>query len=138
YMHLDDHARAHIEESYRRLWHDRLLRAVLAQVRPYPRRSRAALAWAALARPLTPLIGPQPLLGSRLRAMIDLAPRRAPPASSLPAPGVFRPAGPRRGRVALLSGCAQPLLAPGYNAAAIRLLNRHGIEVVLPSGEGCC
>ena len=46
--------------------------------------------------------------------------------------------GTRKGRVALLTGCAQSVLAPSINEATIRLLTRHGIEVVLPPGEGCC
>ncbi|MCZ0738799.1 heterodisulfide reductase-related iron-sulfur binding cluster, partial [Phreatobacter sp. AB_2022a] len=45
---------------------------------------------------------------------------------------------PRRGRVAILQGCAQPVLQPSINEAALRLLNRHGIEVVFAAGEGCC
>mgnify|MGYP002718286455 CR=1 FL=1 len=40
--------------------------------------------------------------------------------------------------VALLSGCAQSVLDPGINAATTRLLNRLGVEVVIPRGEGCC
>jgi glycolate oxidase iron-sulfur subunit len=79
-----------------------------------------------------------PLVGARLKAMVDLAPARIPGRSPLAAPGVFAAAGARRGRVAILSGCAQPVLEPGFNAAAVRLLNRHGIEVVQPKGEGCC
>ena len=46
--------------------------------------------------------------------------------------------GARKGRVALLPGCVNDLLAPEINAAAIRLLNRHRIEVVVPEGAGCC
>src|SRR5690242_18564902 len=42
YMHLVDHARAHIEKTYRRPLFDRLLRGFLAWVLPYPRRLRAA------------------------------------------------------------------------------------------------
>ena len=53
-------------------------------------------------------------------------------------PASFAPAVPRTGRVAMLSGCAQPVLQPSINEAAIRLLNRLGVEVVLPRGEGCC
>ena len=30
------------------------------------------------------------------------------------------------------------MLKPEYNDATIRLLNRHGVEVVSPKGEGCC
>jgi glycolate oxidase iron-sulfur subunit len=48
------------------------------------------------------------------------------------------PEGERKGRVALLGGCAQAVLDPGINLAAVRLLTRFGIEVVLPRGEGCC
>ncbi|MGB3866612.1 MAG: heterodisulfide reductase-related iron-sulfur binding cluster, partial [Xanthobacteraceae bacterium] len=51
---------------------------------------------------------------------------------------VFAAIGPRRGRVALLQGCAQQVLAPRINDAAIRLLTRHGIEVVLAADEVCC
>ena len=44
----------------------------------------------------------------------------------------------RKGRVALLAGCVNDLLAPEINAATIGVLTRHGIEVVLPDGAGCC
>jgi glycolate oxidase iron-sulfur subunit len=138
YMHLVDHGRAYIEETYRRPWHDRLIRAVLAKVLPYPRRFQAAIVAARLGRPFKGLIGALPRVGNRLRAMLELAPARRSGRSAFAHPGVFKPEGARRGRVAILSGCAQPVLQPGFNDAAIRLLNRHGIEVVLPKGEGCC
>jgi glycolate oxidase iron-sulfur subunit len=138
YMHLVDHARAYIEATYTRPWHDRLLRWVLATVLPYPNRFRFALGAAMLAKPLKGIIGALPLLGSRLQAMIELAPVRVPPRTPLDQPGTYRAHGERRGRVAILSGCAQPVLKPGFNEAAIRLLNRHGVDVVQPKGEGCC
>ena len=53
-------------------------------------------------------------------------------------PGVYAGLAPRKGRVALLSGCAQTVLAPQINEATIRLLNRHGIDVVVAEGAGCC
>ena len=152
YMHLVDHARAHIEETYRRPWPDRLLRAVLAAVLPYPGRFRAALAAGVAAGPARGSVH-QPLgadaqggasraglLGMvrRLAAMLRLAPARLSGRSAYEGPGVFPPNGARKGRVALLQGCAQPVLAPSINEAAIRLLTRHGIEVVLAAGEGCC
>src|SRR4249920_1846853 len=43
YMHLVDHARAHVEETFSRPWTDRAIRAVLAAVLPYPARFRLAL-----------------------------------------------------------------------------------------------
>jgi glycolate oxidase iron-sulfur subunit len=138
YMHLVDHARAYIEATYTRPWHDRLLRWVLAAVLPYPNRFRFALGAAMLAKPLKGLVGALPLLGNRLQAMIELAPVRVPPRSPFDQPGTSKAHGERRGRVAILSGCAQPVLKPGFNEAAIRLLNRHGIDVVQPKGEGCC
>jgi glycolate oxidase iron-sulfur subunit len=51
---------------------------------------------------------------------------------------VHTPDGRRKGRVALLTGCAQSVLAPQINEATIRLLTRHGIEVVLANDGGCC
>jgi glycolate oxidase iron-sulfur subunit len=138
YMHLIDHARAHIEETYRRPWHDRLMRAVLSWVLPYPGRFRLALAGAFYGRLAKPLLEQLPVVGKRLGAMLSLAPASVPPRSMAQAGDVFRASGERRKRVALLTGCAQPVLNPGINDATIRLLTRLGVEVVLPKGEGCC
>jgi glycolate oxidase iron-sulfur subunit len=135
YMHLVDHARAHVEKTYRRPYADRMLRAVLLKVLPDPKRFRMALFGAFLAKPLTPLFR---LAGfKRVVAMLDLAPARIPRRTSRsqklsPAPW------PRRGRVALLSGCIADALAPEINTAAIRVLNRHGFDVVIAPGERCC
>src|SRR5829696_6033662 len=138
YMHLVDHGRAYIEQTYKRPWHDRVMRSLLAFVLPYPNRMRAALFAANLAKPFKGLLGSLPHVGNRLRAMIELAPARVPGRSPNDKPGVFPAQGAQRARVAILSGCAQPVLKPGFNEAAIRLLNRHGVEVVQPKGEGCC
>ena len=51
---------------------------------------------------------------------------------------MFPAQGTRRGRIALLQGCAQQVLGPNINQAAIRLLTRLGIEVVLVADEQCC
>jgi glycolate oxidase iron-sulfur subunit len=135
YMHLVDHGRAHIERTYRRPFLDRTLRTVLAKVLPFPGRFRAALILGTLARPLRPLFAAVPGL-DRVAAMLALAPGVPTPAVAPPrlAPAV----GPERGRVALLAGCVQSVLAPGINEAAVRLLNRVGIGVVAAPGEGCC
>jgi glycolate oxidase iron-sulfur subunit len=138
YMHLVDHARAHIEETYRRPLHDRLLRAVLARILPYPGRFRLAITAAYLGRPLKPLLARVPRMGNRLAAMLDLAPTSLPRRASGHAAGRAPVAGPRRGRVAMLRGCAQSVLRPDFNEAAIRMLNRAGTEVVEVQGEGCC
>ncbi|MDQ0472633.1 glycolate oxidase subunit GlcF [Labrys wisconsinensis] len=137
YMHLVDHARAHIETTYRRPLSERMVRGIVATVLPNRRLFRLALVLARLGRRALPLVRRLPQ-GERLAAMLALAPAALPAAATPVRPGRFPAEGERRGRVALLSGCAQPVLAPGINEAAIRLLNRHGVEVVLPSGEGCC
>ena len=130
YQHLIDHARAHVETTYRRPLQDRLLRSVLAWLLPYPGRFRLALQ---LARLATPFAG---FLTGRIGAMLALAPRHLPPHKEDKA---FYPAfGARRARVALLTGCAQRVIAPSINAATIRLLNRHGVDVVVPKPAGCC
>ena len=133
YMHLVDHARAHIEKTYKRPLMDRMIREVLAFVLPYPARFRTALKLAALGRPFAPMLEKVAAF-KPLAAMLRLAP------SSLPKLPIRQPAPimNRKGRVAILSGCAQSVLDPGINAATVRLLNRLGIEIVTPKGEGCC
>ena len=138
YMHLVDHARAYIEETHKRPWHDRLVREILARILPYPNRFRLAILGAFLGKPFKGLVGQIPGVGNRFKAMLELAPSSSPGRSPFDKPGTFKPEGPRRARVAILSGCAQPVLKPGFNEAAVRLLNRHGVEVVQPKGEGCC
>lgn len=137
YMHLVDHARAHIEHTYRRPFFDRLNRALLAAVMPYRGRFRLALAGATLAKPFAPLFDAvKPL--KPLAAMLRLAPGFPRGRSPSEDPGVHPAKGPRRARVALLGGCAQPVLRPEADEAAIRLLNRLGVEVVRAEKEGCC
>ena len=133
YMHLIDHARAHVERTYRRPWHDRALRWMLSRIVPYPMRFRLALGGAKLARPFARLIP-----DARLRAMIAMAPRQIPPVSRNDDPQVFPAKGPRQMRVALLTGCAQKALDTDINDATIRLLRRLGCEVVVARGMGCC
>ncbi len=138
YMHLVDHARTHIEKTYDRPLGDRLLRAVLAFVLPYPGRFRLALWGAKLGQPFRGVVARVPQLGNRLAAMLDLAPDTMPGRNAFDRPGTFPPRqGKATKRVALLRGCAQSVLRPDFNEAAIRLLNRHGVEVV-QAQEGCC
>jgi glycolate oxidase iron-sulfur subunit len=137
YMHLVDHARAHIEETYERPFMDRMVRGLLAAILPYPARFRAVVTAAFIGRPLAPFLRRIPGM-ARLAAMLDLAPRRMAKTTAASQPGVFPAARERKGRVALLRGCAQSVLDPGINEAAIRLLTRHGIEVVQAEGEACC
>ncbi len=143
YMHLVDQARVRIERDYERPLTERLLRSVLSYVLPRPGLFRISMILAGLARPFAALL-PTPSVGAsspgllrRIKAMLALAPRALPQPG--PAAGtVFAPIGRRRGRVALLQGCAQQVLAPRINQAAINVLTRHGVEVVLVKDEQCC
>ena len=173
YMHLIDHARQHIERTYRRPLGERVLRSLLAFVLPHTGRFRAALWLATMAQPF------RSWLPARMQSLIDTA-RAARSKSALSvrdgaSPSVAREAAPnpiaRRAaapqpvdagsrdkrdaqavareaggvgnapsirRVALLPGCVQPALRPEINDAAIRLLNRLDVEVVVAKGTGCC
>jgi glycolate oxidase iron-sulfur subunit len=132
YMHLVDHARQHIEQTYRRPWSQRALRSLLGFILPRPALFRASLYGSMLGKPLARLMPRQ------IRAILDLAPRHVPRASIVDRPQVIRAEGHRTRRVALLTGCAQRVLAPQINEATIRLLTRHGCEVIVAAGAGCC
>ena len=92
--------------------------------------------WRLIGKPLAPVLRP---LGLKpMAAMLRLTPRRKPPPPIERTGKVYRGAGraPRPGRAAVR--LRRPVLAPATNEAAIRVLNRHGIEVVVAEGEGCC
>jgi glycolate oxidase iron-sulfur subunit len=132
YAHLVDQARHRIEETYRRPFADRMLRRLLAMLLPRPALFRAALLGGAIVRPVLRR------LPGRLGAIGGLVPRRVANPSPVERPQVFPAEGPRQKRVALLTGCVQSVLAPEVNAATVRLLTRHGCEVVVAAGAGCC
>jgi glycolate oxidase iron-sulfur subunit len=138
YMHLVDHARAYIENTYQRPVAERLLRGMLGAVIPRPWLFRMALVGARLGRPLGGLIPGNSMLAQRLRAMLTLAPASVPGPSPVEKPGVHPAIGDRKARVALLAGCAQQVLSPSINEATIRLLTRLGVEVVVAREAGCC
>lgn len=133
YMHLVDHARAHIEKTYKRPLMDRVLRWTLAQILPYPGRFRLALLGAKIGRPFRHLL-PDP----RLKAMLEMAPKQIPAVSRNDDAQVFPAHGETRMRVALMTGCAQRALNTDINDATIRVLRRLGCEVVIAKDMGCC
>jgi glycolate oxidase iron-sulfur subunit len=133
YMHLVDNAREYIEKTYKRPLMDRMLRWTLAQIIPHPMRFRLALFAAKLGRPFARLMP-----DARLRAMLEMAPKTIPPVSRNDDPQTFAPLGPRKFRVALMTGCAQKALNTDINDATIRILQRLGCEVVVAKGMGCC
>lgn len=132
YAHLVEHGKNHVEATAPRKALDRLLRDALALMLPGRLRFRLGLLAGFLAAPVLRR------LPGRLGALGQLVPRRLP-GRTLVGPGTVHPAeGTRAGRVALLIGCIQPVLRPSVDAAAVRLLNRHGVEVVVPPAAGCC
>ncbi len=132
YDQLIDKARAHIEETFERPALDKQVRRLLGWLLPRPNMFRVAIAFAYLGRPLRRWL-PEPF-----QVMLDLAPDRWP-APRLSDFGTVYPAEEdKKGRVILLRGCVQSVLDAEANAAAIRILNRYGMEVLVPSGSGCC
>ncbi len=134
YMHLVDHARMHIERTYKRPRADRVMRTILASVLPNPSLMRLSLVAAVFVRPFKGILKRLPA-GERITAMLELA---TFPAFRKSGEAAAVPENVRKGRVTLLKGCAQLVLQPSINQAAVRLLARHGIEVVTVKGEGCC
>ena len=137
YMHLVDHARVHIEKTYKRPIINRLTRKLLTKVLPYRGRFAVATKLSKLGKPFASLFDAiEPL--KPVAAMLRLAPSKVFGETKHTTPGTFIVGNSKRGRVALLTGCAQPALDADINKATIELLNRAGVEVVLPQGEACC
>jgi glycolate oxidase iron-sulfur subunit len=132
YMHLVDHARAHIEETFKRPFSDRFLRATLAFLLPRRTLFRISLRLGSMARPFSAL------LPERVAGLLAMAPKDSPRRSEVDRPQLFPAEGVRKIRVALLNGCAQTVLDANINEATVRLLTRHGAEVVVAKGAGCC
>jgi len=132
YMHLIDYARHYVEEKHSRRWDDKAMRWLLARILPFPGRFRLAIYAAWAARPLA--WG----LPKKLRAMVEFAPKKLPPVSPNDRAQTFPARGKRQKRVALMTGCAQQALNTDINDATIRVLTRHGCDVVVAKGAGCC
>lgn len=127
YRHLIDHARQVIEFRVRRPLGERLMRALLSQVMPWPGRLRIAAAMGRLVRPVSFL------LPHRLRHMVNLLKGTAN--SSQPSVPLTIEATRTMG---LIPGCVQQVMAPEIDQAATRILSRLGVRVVIPEGAGCC
>ncbi len=122
--------RAITEKDRRRPLLERLRRWMISSTLPYPARFRVAAWLGKVGKAFAPL------MPRSMRPMLELLPANLPPAQPLQP---FYPAiGQRRGRVALLAGCAQQVLEPDINAATIAVLCRNGIEVLVPPEQGCC
>jgi len=133
YMHLIDHGRSHIEKTYKRPFSERLIRDFLSSTLSKSFNFRVISI-------LTQFIKPfRFLFPKKIKEMVNLMPikfpkRTLPKLQIYPAKNKKKPLA----RVALLTGCVQKVLSPQINEATIRLLNRHGIEVIVSKGIECC
>jgi glycolate oxidase iron-sulfur subunit len=78
------------------------------------------------------------LFPSKIKDMMSLMPSNFPK-KTIKQKEIYKVSGKKIvSRVALLTGCVQKEISPQINEATIRLLNRHGVEVVVPKKIRCC
>jgi len=140
YDKLIESTRAQLERRVERPRGQRLLRALVYGLFPYPRRLRAmrgplrVYQVSGLSR-LLARTGLLRRLPEPVQAMESLAPKLGHTerlAQRIPATGT------RRRTVGLLTGCVQGTFFPDVNAATARVLTAEGCEVVVPRRQGCC
>jgi glycolate oxidase iron-sulfur subunit len=96
-----------------------------------------ALRWALKEGMTSRLFAPAMRLGQSLRAVLPKAIKNKVPArSEQGAPAMSVRTRPRK--VLMLQGCVQPAMMPNIDAAAARVLDRAGIQIVYAAGTGCC
>ncbi len=143
YDHLVEETRARVEREYPRPLRDRLFRALVFALFPYPARLRvaAALLWAGRVTGLRWLLRRSGLLRAlapSLAAFEALAPDVGWRQASARLPSGAPALGVRRARVALVGGCVQRVFFPNVNEATVRVLSAEGCDVEVPRGQGCC
>ena len=132
YMHLIDHGRKYIEKNYERPFFDRIIRNFLSIILPDSKLFKLSIFLAKLVKPLNFLF---PL---RIKSMIDLIPTSFPK-KVLKTKEIYKTKNKKKiARVALLTGCVQKEISPQINESTIRILNRHGVEVIVPKKVRCC
>lgn len=131
YMHLVDHARNHIEKTFVRPFFDRFIRNLLSKILPSPTLFRMAGYSARLFYPF------RFLFPKKIKNMMKYMPNSFP-VSRQENKEIYSPVGKTYARVALLAGCVQRVISPQINDATIDILNRHGVEVIVPKKVDCC
>ncbi len=131
YMHLVDHARNHIEKTFVRTFFDRFIRNLLSKILPSPTLFRMAGYSARLFYPF------RFLFPKKIKNMMKYMPNSFP-VSRQENKEIYSPVGKTYARVALLTGCVQRVISPQINDATIDILNRHGVEVIVPKKVDCC
>ena len=132
YMHIIDHGRKYIEKNYQRPFFDRLIRDALSKILPNVKFFKIMSYLAKIGKPF------QFFLPSKIKNMMDLIPSSFPK-KILKTKEIYKTKYKKKvARVALLTGCVQKELSPQINESTIRILNRHGVEVVVPEKIRCC
>jgi glycolate oxidase iron-sulfur subunit len=132
YMHLIDHGRNYVEKNFQRPFFDRIIRDALSKILPNSKLFKLMSYLVKLGKPF------QIFLPSKLKNMMKLMPSSFPK-KTLKEKEIYRPKLKKPiARVALLTGCVQKELSPQINESTIRLLNRHGVEVIVPKKIQCC
>jgi glycolate oxidase iron-sulfur subunit len=131
YMHLVDHARNHIEKTYVRPFFDRFIRILLSIILPSPKLFRIVGYLARFANPF------KFLFPKKIKNMLKFMPTSFPK-SNYENKEVYSPKGKTFAKVALLTGCVQRVISPQINDSTIDILNRHGVEVIVPKEITCC
>jgi len=132
YMHVIDYGRNYVEKNYQRPFWDKNIRKVLSIVIPNHYIFRLAGFFTRFVKPF------KFLLPKKIKNMVTLMPTNFPK-KKLKDKKVYPVKNNKTiARVALLTGCVQKVISPQINEATIRLLNRHGVEVVVPKKIKCC
>jgi len=132
YMHLIDHGRKYIEKNYERPFFDRIIRNSLSKILPDSKLFKLSIFLVKLGKPF------KFLFPSKIKNMMDLMPVSFPK-KVLKIKEIYKTKNKKRiARVALLTGCVQKEISPQINESTIRILNRHGVEVVVPEKIRCC
>jgi glycolate oxidase iron-sulfur subunit len=126
---LIESTRAKVEAQVTRSPFERLLRAMVFAIFPYPQR---LLRLAPLMNLATKLGLQRFAPGGALLPPIDIGAARTPLPERTPAQGAAR------ARVGLVAGCVQRVMFPQVNAATVRVLSAEGCDVIVPAQAGCC
>ncbi len=130
YGHLITAFRAKAESERPKQLSRQIMRSMILNTLPYPNRAKWAFRVGSLVRSL------KSIMPNKLRSALDLLPSSLPPAD--PLPEKYPAQGEIRGRVALLTGCVQQVLAPEINRATLEVLSVNGIETIIPRDQACC
>ena len=132
YMHLIDHGRNYVEKKYKRPFSERLLRNFLSKTLPKPNIFKFLIFISKIGKFFKFLIP------GTLGAMLDLAPKKIY-GKTLKFQAVYKAERKKpTARVALLIGCVQRVVSPQINESTIRVLTRHGVEVITMPEIECC